>query len=320
MNYANFFQDLFKKSGFEVHVEHNAFRIPYHPSTAWPLRLPNIEFKDNTILFLHFQDFITVRDGRIVELDLVADYYGDRANQIVVMHWPHAMHRYYQGPINLIEFDLHEYNILKNLHRRWPEWQHMFDQPRTRAWQCLNGRYCHHRQQVVDVLKNWPNGVLSHGSEIPLPEWAYSTYRGTENEDNFIRLINVYGSSAVNIVTETQYDLAPGVITEKTILAMLAQQIPIVIGYPGIVSHCKALGFDMFDDIVDTSYDFLPNDIRSIKALELNYDLIQGRIDLSPYQDRLRAQREFLLDDYTNIMELRFIRDCRRLANKLNLK
>jgi hypothetical protein len=318
MNYANFFQDLFKKSGFEVHVEQNAFQIPYNPSTAWPLRLPDIEFKDNTMLFLHFQDFITVRDGRIVELDLVADHYGDRANQIVVMHWPHAMHRYYQGPINLIEFNLHEYNILKNLHLRWPEWQHMFDQPRVHAWQCLNGRKCSHRYKVKEILQNCPNGVLSYHDEILLPEWAYSTYRGTENEDNFIRLANVYGSCAVNIVTETQYDSAPGIITEKTIMAMLAEQIPIVIGYPGIVADCKELGFDMFDDVVDTSYDQLPNDVRAINAVKLNQDLIQGHIDLSPYRQRLHAQREFLLDDYPTIMEIRFQRDCERLISKLN--
>ena len=318
MNYANFFQDLFKKSGFEVHVEHNAFQIPYHPNTAWPLRLPDVEFNYNTIVFLHFQDFITVRDGRIVELDLVADHYGDRANQIVVMHWPHAMYRYYQGPINLIEFDLHEYTILKNLHRRWPEWQHMFDRPHTHAWQCLNGRMCPHRYQVKEILQHWPNGILSYHDQIPLPEWAYSTYRGTENEDNFIRLINVYGSCSVNIVTETQYDSAPGIITEKTIMAMLSEQILIVIGYPGIVADCKELGFDMFDDVVDTSYDQLPNEIRAEQAILRNQDLIQGHIDLSPYRQRLRAQREFLLDDYPTIMEIRFQRDCERLISKLN--
>jgi hypothetical protein len=320
MNYAIFFQNTFRKSGFDVHVEHNAFQPPYHPSTAWPLKLPDLEFKDNTVLFLHFQDFITVRDGRIVELDMVSDYYGDRADQVVVMHWPHAMYRYYQGPINLIEFNLHEYNILKNLHDRWPEWQHMFDSPRTHAWQCLNGRMCSHRYQVKEILQNWPNGVLSYHDAIPLPEWAYSTYWGTENEDNFIRLINVYGSCAVNIVTETQYDSAPGIITEKTIMAMLAEQIPIVVGYPGIVADCKELGFDMFDDVVDVSYDYLPNDIRAIKAVELNQDLIQGRVDLSSYQERLRAQRTFLLDDYPTMMEMRFHRDCEQLISNLNLK
>ena len=324
MNYTHIFQNAVKKAGGEVYFVPNTFNPPYDPDKHWPMELPDIEFKDNTVLFLHFQDFITALWGRIVELDIVAEYYGDRANQVVVMHWPHAMHRYYQGPIKLIEFNIHEYNIIRNLARRWDEWKHLVDLPRTLAWQCLNGRMCPHRYQIKEILQNWPNGILSYNDAIPLPEWAYSTYRGTStylsitNEDNFIRLINVYGSCAVNIVTETQYNLAPGIITEKTIMAMLAEQIPIVIGYPGIVTDCKELGFDMFHDVVNISYDHLPNDVRAIKALELNQDLIQGRIDLSPYRDRLQAQREFLLDDYPNIMELRFIRDCEQLANKLN--
>lgn len=101
-------------------------------------------------------------------------------------------------------------------------------------------------------------------------------------------------------------------------MALLAEQIPIVVGYPGIVADCKELGFDMFDDVVDTSYDYLPNDIRAIKAVELNQDLLQGRIDLAPYRERLQNQRAFLLDDYPTIMELRFQRDCEQLASKLN--
>jgi hypothetical protein len=173
---------------------------------------------------------------------------------------------------------------------------------------------------VKKILQNWSNGMLSYNDRIPLSEWAYSTYPGTENEDNFIRLINVYGSCSVNIVTETQYDSAPGIITEKTIMAILAEQIPIVIGYPGIVADCKELGFDMFDDVVDTSYDQLPNEIRAEQAILRNQDLIQGHIDLSPYQKRLRAQREFLLNDYPIIMDIRFQRDCEQLISKLNLR
>lgn len=320
MNYANFFQIIFKKSGFNVCVEHNVFQPPYHPKTAWPLKLPNIEFKNNTVLLLHFQDFITVRNGQIVELDLVADHYKDRADQVVVMHWPHAMYRYYTGPIHLLEFNVHEYNILKNLQSRCSEWQHMFDQPRSHAWQCLNGRMCPHRYQVKEILKTWPNGLLSYHDQIPLPQWAYSTYKGTENEDNFIRLTKVYASCAVNIVTETQYDWAPGIITEKTIMAMLAEQIPVLIGYPGIVADCKELGFDMFDDVVNTSYDLMPNAVRAVNALEMNKDLIQGYINLKPYQKRLRNQRNFLLQHYPTVMEQRFKNDCEKLVNILNSK
>ena len=167
-------------------------------------------------------------------------------------------------------------------------------------------------------MSNWPDGTLSYGTAIPLKEWAYDTYRGTENDENFVRLGKIYGSCAVNIVTETLYDHAPGLFCEKTLFAMLAEQIPIVIGSQGLVSSLQNRGFDMFDDLVDTSYDCLPNETRLITALESNRDLIVGKIDLVPYRERLRAQREFLLDDYPTIMELRFIRDCEKLVSNLN--
>jgi hypothetical protein len=69
----------------------------------------------------------------------------------------------------------------------------------------------------------------------------------------------------------------------------------------------------MFTDLVDTSYDTMHNDVRAEQALLLNQTLIQGRIDLAPYQQRLRAQREFLLDDYSTMMEMRFQRDISNL-------
>jgi hypothetical protein len=127
----------------------------------------------------------------------------------------------------------------------------------------------------------------------------------------------VYGSAPVNIVTETQYDPPTGIITEKTLLAMAAQQIPIVIGHRGIVDQCRRMGFDMFDDLVDNSYDQLPNKSRVEEALELNRDLIQGKIDLSPYRSRLVRQREYLLYGLPDRMAHEFVIQARALADRL---
>ena len=318
-DHTQFFRQTLTELGFDVHGVWNTFDPPYNYQTGWPIKLPDIEFAPNTLLVMHFQDFITNQNGKILELEQVEQKYRQHANQVLVIHWPHNLKQHYQGPIHLVEFDVHEYQILKNLHTRWNEWSHLPHLPKTQAWQCLNGRMCPHRLQVNEILQHWPNGVLSYHDAVPLSQWDYSTYRGTENEDNFMRLLDVYGSCAVNIVTETQYNVAPGIITEKTFMAMLAEQVPIVIGYPGIVQDCVELGFDMFTDIVDVSYDALPNDQRIQRALESNQDLILGQIDLAPYRERLRAQREFLLDDYPTVMELRFVRDCEQLS-KLGLR
>jgi hypothetical protein len=171
---------------------------------------------------------------------------------------------------------------------------------------------CDHRNRVVQTLQGWSGGVLSYHDRIPLPNYDYTQYT-YNNVDNFINLAYVYGICAVNIVTETEYNTSPGIISEKTLLAMAAEQIPVVVGHQGIVQHCEELGFDMFSDLVDTSYDSMPNEVRAEQAILLNQDLIQGRINLSPYQERLRAQREFLLDDYPTMMEMRFQRDISNL-------
>jgi hypothetical protein len=319
MDHTQFFRQTLISMGFDVHGVWNAFVPPYNNQLGWTVRLPDVDFKHNTLLVMHFQDFITNQDGKILELEKVEQKYQQHAHQVLVIHWPHNLKNYYNGPVQLVEFDVHEYQILQNLHARWAEWQHMLSMPKTQAWQCLNGRTCPHRFQVKEILQQWEHGILSYHDVVPLVKWDYNTYRGTENEDNFVRLLDVYGSCAVNIVTETQYDVAPGLVTEKTFMALLSEQIPIVIGYPGIVQDCVELGFDMFTDLVDVSYDHAPNDQRIQLALKSNQDLILGKIDLEPYRERLRAQREFLLDDYPTMMELRFVRDCKQLS-KLNLR
>jgi hypothetical protein len=86
-----------------------------------------------------------------------------------------------------------------------------------------------------------------------------------------------------------------------------------VIGHQGIVNHCRELGFDMFEDVVDNSHDQLPNDVRAEQALERNQDLIMGRVDLQPYQQRLQQQRTFLLEKFPVIMQEKFIDQCRAI-------
>jgi hypothetical protein len=171
-------------------------------------------------------------------------------------------------------------------------------------------------------LKSWEgaNNWLSLGTEIPLPEFNYSNYFGCENYPNFLSLAYVYSSAAVNIVTETQYSDITGIVTEKTLMAFAAEQIPIVIGHPGIVQHCRRMGFDMFDDLVNTSYDLIGNDqelCRADQALALNRDLIEGRIDLAPYRRRLERNREWALWGLTDRMERDFVVRARALADQL---
>jgi hypothetical protein len=317
MDYTSLFANTLTSQGFDLHAVYNCFDPPYRADTGWPLKLPNIEFKHNTLLLLHFQDFITPCQGRILELEQVERHYGANADRVLVTYWSHNLQKHYQGPVNLIEFSNHNMATVATIRARESQWTNQIN-AKTSAWQCLNGRMCLHRRRAVDILQHWPNGVLSYGNDIPLDAWAYDTYRGTENEDNFMRLLPIYAKCQVNIVTETQYDEPPGIVSEKTLMAMIAQQVPIVIGHQGIVQDCRELGFDMFDDLVDTSYDSMPNDIRVEQAIIKNQDLILGKINLAPYQERLQKQRSFLLDEFVTGTQQRYIQDVEQLAKKLS--
>ena len=317
-NYSEFLLNAVLLNGFDMpEPRYAAFGIPYDHEHGWPLEFQPIDFKKNTLLLLNFQDFITKKDDVILELQKVEDYYKDKSNQVLVTHWPHSLGKFYHGPINLIEFNSHDYQVINNLRNRAEEWVPAFNFNHTHAWQCLNGTWRPHRQRVIEVLSNWPNGVLSNGTERPLDLYSYGNYYRTENEDNFIYIKDLYSSCAVNIVTETQYDWAPGIVSEKTFMALLAKQIPIVVGYAGIVEDCINMGFDMFTDLVDTSYDKMPNDIRAEQALLLNRDLILGNIDLTPYRARLEKQHDFILNQYTYYQELNFILQLGSLAKKM---
>jgi hypothetical protein len=316
MDYTQIINSTLTDLGFDIVPVYNCFDVGYNPVTGWPMKLPDVEFDANTLLVLHFQDFVTP-GYPVLELDRVEQHYGVHARQVLVTYWSHGMDYQYQGPVNLIEFSNHNMATCVSIANRYSEWKEYFEVNRDLAWQCLNGRMCPHRLRVAEVLKSWPNGTLSYGDQILLPKWAYSTYRGTENDENFIRLASLYARTKVNIVTETLYDARPGIVSEKTLMAMIAGQIPIVIGHPGIVKDCQELGFDMFEDLVDTTYDYLPNDQRAEQAIHRNRDLILGNIDLAPYKERLEAQKNLVLDDYSTIIELRFIRDCKRLAHEL---
>lgn len=301
------------RRGFDVHYRWNTLQPSWSPA-GWPLALPEIEWQPATRLVLHFQDRITPTEHGCKELEQIEQFYGQHANQVIVVFYSHGLNKIYSGPIQLIEYSTHNWLTITDLEKVRNHWAGAFDMPKTQAWQCLNGRTCRHRHRVAMMLKTWPGGTLSYGTEIPLNEWDYGTYRGTENYENFVRLLPVYQSNQVNVVTETDYDARPGVICEKTLYAFVAGQVPVLIGHPGAVQDCRELGFDMFDDLVNTSYDWLPNDIRAETALELNQDLILGKKDLSQFQQRLKKNQQYVLNEFLDWMKLQAENDLVKIV------
>jgi len=65
---------------------------------------------------------------------------------------------------------------------------------------------------------------------------------------------NVFEPSYISIITEPEWFRNDCTITEKTLFAFEAQTLPIWFGGYNIPHHLKLIGFDIFDDIIDHSY------------------------------------------------------------------
>ena len=65
-----------------------------------------------------------------------------------------------------------------------------------------------------------------------------------------------------------------GVIAEKYLNSIYAYNFPIFIAVPGTVSYLRNIGFDVFDDIVDHSYDKIQDPVlRLVTAINANIKL-----------------------------------------------
>jgi hypothetical protein len=88
------------------------------------------------------------------------------------------------------------------------------------------------------------------------------------------KLIHLYENSAINLLTETKYSseilsIPFTFISEKTFRALAFPRPFIVIGQRHILKNLQKMGFRTFSDIIDESYDDLPDSERMYKIQEI---------------------------------------------------
>ena len=296
----------FWEAGFDVVYKPSCCQIPYD-GVCWPIEYPEVEWKDNTVVIMHCQDFVSIDKNGCPELRAIEDHFGDKSNRVVVIHWNIDLQSVYTGPLTLLYFPTHSYELLNNLAQTQDEWKPGLLAERSTNWQCLNGTKRSHRRHVAYYMQNnFENGILSLGNELMLQKWDFNSYRECDNVTNWMRLQPVYSSCNVNIVTETQYYETPGIITEKTLMAFLGLQIPVFVGYRGMIDHIEGLGFDVFRDLIDTSYDYWDDDVRWKDAIELNADVINGKFDRAQYIERMLRNQEYALNVWPEMLVEQF--------------
>ena len=136
----------------------------------------------------------------------------------------------------------------------------------------------------VNNIINTNEVILLNSLELPKNlDYNLNEYSYINNQ------INELYKPILNLVTENVMGMTDGdespfgliTFTEKIIKPFLAKQIPLFIALPGLQEVLRNLGFDLFDDLIVTSYEKESNPIYRIKSTVtelqrlLQIDLIQ---------------------------------------------
>ena len=143
------------------------------------------------------------------------------------------------------------------------------------CWEFDEPRHTEHKNILI---QGYP--YLAQISQEEADDWEiYRKHRGLENDNasNFNEdLRPKYRNSFVEIVSESSFCAPSFNVTEKTANAFYACNFPILLGGSGIVQHMRDTGLDVFDDVIDHSYDTMQNPFdRIFTAIDRNRKLLQ---------------------------------------------
>jgi len=97
-----------------------------------------------------------------------------------------------------------------------------------------------------------------------------------DNVTNFNQnLRERYQNSFVEIVSESSFSAPSYLITEKWLNSVYGCNFPILLSGCSAIAHLREVGFDVFDDIIDHTYDTIANPFdRIISAIDNNKRLL----------------------------------------------
>ena len=99
------------------------------------------------------------------------------------------------------------------------------------------------------------------------------------NSQNYKQLLQktVFEPSCISLITEPTFIEKESLITEKTIMSIYGGNIPIWVGGWRCADSMQRLGFDVFDDIVDHSYQTLEDPLQRVRnSITLNKKLLSN--------------------------------------------
>lgn len=130
-------------------------------------------------------------------------------------------------------------------------------------------------------------------------EFNFHNYKTVQEKINRFDLdkvwISVYNKIDIEIVCETNITANTFFITEKTFRPLHYGRLFLVIGSPQFEQNLKDLGFDIFDDILDKSYDNLESYMRVDAVFNSLQKYINNPIDYNILKQRLINNQKLLV-------------------------
>lgn len=208
---------------------------------------------------------------------------------------------------------------------------------RTHAFNFMINKPRPHRQIMMDVilehrLTNYKHTLCWAGGYgmIPGTDYRFGDERIMDrglrnghhaNASTYNRLLRaaVFEPTTVSLITEPAFVERETIITEKTLMAIWAGTLPVWVGGWRCADTMKHMGFDVFDDVIDHSYQSLadPQD-RCRQAVVMNLAVLSGMIDLAPFQERLQHNLNLLRSNPFRSMVWDRVRDHPELASIVN--
>ena len=200
---------------------------------------------------------------------------------------------------------LKKYNILKNT-----DWSNLNSEINTNSIEVKDGYDFDFVVDEIDFFKK--KGLKFSKYEINKIEWLDKDYAG----GIVIKITpECFTNCYINIITETQFDSLEIHTSEKSFRAFYFMQLPIFVATYGHVGYLrKKFGFDMFDDLIDHSYDLEINSkkrmmlvFKEIKRLNNNKDLV---IDFyKKNKDRFEKNLDLFQTKYENEKTINLIKN-----------
>ena len=153
----------------------------------------------------------------------------------------------------------------------------------------------------VYIEKKLPNDIIID-NEINF-NWTYN---------NDINLINNYNDVFCEVVIESEYNVPIyGFWTsEKSWRPFLFCVIPMIISFKNWDYYLKDAGFDLFDDVIDTSFYHTDNLQKKFSIIKDNFEIIRNDLTIeSKFKDdifiRLKKNQSHFLnhDNYVNYLK-----------------